>query len=149
MCAVADQETNNLSPNDKKTLSSMYILYGDPIPLNRPRYANGHVYDSQKACKLVAGINLKNQHGSRPLFSGILHLDIEFYMQAPVKQYKKMIGHYHCFKPDIDNLLKFVFDSATNVIIRDDCLISSVSAFKFYDKEPRTVIFIKELSHVR
>ena len=58
----------------------VYMIPGDPIPLQRPRHNVHRVYDAQKNQKLIIGINLRNQHGDRPLFQGPLLLNATFYM---------------------------------------------------------------------
>jgi Holliday junction resolvase RusA-like endonuclease len=131
-----------------KVKNGLYVLEGNPIALQRPRFA-GHVYDAQKQYKLIAGINLRNQRGNHPLFSGILHMDIQFFMKPPVKTFNKVVGNYHFYKPDIDNLIKMVLDYSNSVLYADDCIIASLNAVKRYDANPRTVIFIQEIDNGR
>ena len=138
----------NVFQDTKSTISvrnMLYVVEGDPIPLQRPRFS-GHVWDSQKQAKLLVGITLRNSHASHPLFEGILHVSLEFYMRPPVKKFDKMIGLYHCYKPDIDNLIKFYLDCASTVLFTDDCRIASLQAVKKYDAIPRTVIMIQKIN---
>jgi len=124
-----------------------YILLGDPIPLARARYGNKRVWDSQKELKLVSGLNLAQQHGKNRQFLGPLHIDAVFYMYMSqnLKKSIKVPGTYHYFKPDLDNLIKFICEICSNIAYNNDCIISSISAKKLYDSNPRTEINIKEL----
>jgi len=125
----------------------VYILEGSPIPLARARYTGRRVWDSQKHLKLVTGIALANQHGDHPLYAGPIHMEIDFFMPMPQdpRKRKKMDGNYHCYKPDIDNLIKFIADIANGILYNDDCIISSIISKKIYDEEPRTEITIREI----
>ena len=119
--------------NDKKK----YVLFGTPIPLQRPRYSPGKIWDSQKAAKITCSSQLEDQHGKSPLFSGPLHMSVTFYMPIPKTCAKKRIpttqNSYHSIKPDISNLLKFYEDIANGILYKDDACICSTHAEKRYD----------------
>jgi Holliday junction resolvase RusA-like endonuclease len=128
--------------------SAQYTISGPPIPLKRPRFGLGHVFDSQKREKYGAGLQLKSQHEYVLPFDGPLKLEVTFFMPMPKRLAKK--NHVdgsapHYIKPDIDNLLKFLLDAANNVIIKDDSLVSCVVANKIYSLCPRTELTITRL----
>ena len=124
-----------------------YVILGKPIPLARARHSNGHVYDSQTHEKLRAGLYLQNQHGNKPMFEGPIHFEIIFYFEPTKRKRLIMHGIPHIFKPDTSNLVKFYEDVATGILYKDDCIISSITARKLYDKgEARTEIIITELN---
>lgn len=129
--------------------SRTYILLGDPVPLARARMSPYRVYDSQKQIKLVAGINLRNQHNDEPLLQGPLLLDVTFTLAMPRswsrKKQGELVGSSHIFKPDLSNLLKFVEDIATGIIYNDDCIIAQVMAKKVYGPEPSTKFTLTQL----
>lgn len=117
----------------------IYVIKGDPIALARPRYNKRTVYDAQKNKKLVAGIELRNQHGSLPFLEGALHLDINFFLKIPTKsKHSCLDNRYHIYRPDLSNLLKFIEDIGTGIIYKDDSIICSINASKRYSVEPRT-----------
>jgi Holliday junction resolvase RusA-like endonuclease len=124
-----------------------YVIQGNPIPWARPRLSiNRNFYDSQKQKKQKAQIQLMNQH-TRPLFNIVdpLHLDIIFYMPIPNMSEKKKLehcGNYHYIRPDLDNLIKYVKDTATGILYNDDCVIASITSKKIYDTDPRTELCI-------
>lgn len=132
-----------------KTESEMkYIIEGSPVPLARARYGQRKVWDSQKELKLIAGINLKNQHGNNPLFIGPLHLTVFFFIEIPASRYRQRLSlKPHFYKPDLSNLLKFIEDIATGIIYHDDALIAHVTAYKLYDVKPRTEFTIEEMTN--
>ena len=121
----------------------VYIIKGDPIALARPRVGGKKVYDAQKHEKLVAGIDLRNQHGKRSFYSGPLHLRVVFYLKLPRDNHIQE-GDPHISKPDLSNLIKFIEDIGTGILYEDDKWISCIEAHKVYGKEPRTEFTIEE-----
>lgn len=115
-----------------------YIIKGEPIALLRPRMNSEQrrVYDSQRSLKQLVGIGLRSQHDDRPLLSGPLHLNITFYMTVPPHSKRKTL--HHCFKPDLDNLIKWICDISNGNLFVDDAGVSRITALKVYDDNPRT-----------
>ena len=126
----------------------LYILKGDPTPLNRPRFNSNSrkVWDSQKERKVVSSLDLKYQHGDRPLYEKALKIECIFYFRIPKTRKNKLKpGDIYYYKSDIDNLLKFIFDVGNKVLYTDDCLVAEVVAKKLYDDIPRTEMIITEI----
>jgi Holliday junction resolvase RusA-like endonuclease len=134
-----------------------FTIPGNPIPLARARINTKAFWDSnkkrmwdpQKELKLVTAITLQNQYEKIDPFSGPVHIDVIFYMPIPqskskIKQ-KELDGAYHCSRPDVSNLLKFIEDASQGVLYQDDCIIASVNIKKVYDQQPRTVFTIESL----
>ena len=120
----------------------VYVIKGDPIPLARARHVRNRIYDPQKTIKAIAAIDLASQHDKLPLLSGPLHLDAIFYMKAPesisAKRRALLYEQPHIYKPDLDNLIKFLCDISSGVIYHDDCIIASITTKKIYDENSRT-----------
>lgn len=129
----------------------LYIINGDPVALARAkiggRYAKRHMYDSQSTQKLVTGITLRNQHGDLPPYQGPLYLNVTFYIAIPPKNIRKFKPlQYHSSPSDLDNLIKYICDTCQSVdIFKNDCQIAKIDAVKYYDWQPRTEFYIKEL----
>jgi Holliday junction resolvase RusA-like endonuclease len=127
----------------------IYILKGDPAPLARPRFSGRHVWDSQQQQKIVAGLDIRYQHGLLPKFKGPVHLDMLFFMQIPKAKSRRkqdmLEGKFHYYRPDLDNLIKYIADVSTGVLFDDDCIISLITCKKLYDKNPRTEFSVMEL----
>ena len=125
-----------------------YIIPGNPIPLARPRIAQRGMWDDQKKQRIAFGLYIHRLHGNNPPYTGPLSLDITFYMKLPLSKRDRKaltIQDFHIFKPDIDNLIKFVCDACTGVLFTDDCIVSTIIATKRYDSEPRTEFTIRSL----
>lgn len=128
---------------------TIYVLPGTPTPLARPRFGkNARVYNSQRTEMLIHGLQIKEQHKGKPLYTGPLHVNATFYMKLPKmprEQQKRMEQHYHTSPCDLDNLIKKILDVCNGVLFEDDRIISSVFAQKVYDYNPRTEFNITEL----
>lgn len=129
-----------------------------PIPASRPRikrvgrksisYYN-EPYNSHK--KLLSKF-FDDWVGERekPLIaqgkSVIVH--ITFFIEIPksLSQKKKNLLKFksHVKKPDIDNLVKTVFDAMNGSVLADDSQVSTLIASKYYSDEPKIVVSICE-----
>jgi Holliday junction resolvase RusA-like endonuclease len=127
--------------------SKTYYLNDNPIPLARHRSTrSNHMYDPQVNAKLIHSITLRNQHNNLPLFQGPLKLEATFFMPIPVSRKKQDLNQKpHSFKPDLDNLVKFLCDVSNGILYKDDCQIYSISAIKQYALEPKTIFTLTEI----
>lgn len=107
-------------------------------------------YDPQAKLKESTKIQLRSQFNADVLTEA-LSVDIVFTMPIPASSSKKkkeqMKDQCHKVRPDIDNLLKYVFDCLNEVVISDDSIISFVSAKKIYG-EPGTTINISTIEQI-
>lgn len=121
-----------------------YTVPGDPTAIRRSRTARGRLYDSQKEFQLWMGITIKNQHDIDDLFEGPLHIFIRFFMPIPPGK-KRNPEQWHHSKPQLDQLIKILFDTCNTILFHDDSCISSINCAKLYDKNPRTEFVISQL----
>ena len=98
----------------------------------RPRAGrNGAIYTPQTSRDFERDFMAEiEKHGYRCL-EGPLKCEILFYYSRPKNSQDHAV--YRAKKPDIDNLIKAVFDSINGKLFRDDAQISMVSAAKLYD----------------
>ena len=97
-------------------------------------------------------------------FDGAVRVEVTFYIKAPqnvskkpserandkAKQlYSKYISRllWHVKKPDLDNLIKSLFDSISKseIVWTDDNIVCDLRAKKLYSPNPRIEIEIEEL----
>ena len=126
-----------------------FILYRDPIPLQRHRHLpGGHGgYSPQRKEIDSCRWELKMQHQGQELFYGPLALDIVFFMNLPESRIRRTrVEDYHQQKPDLSNLIKFVEDVANTILFPDDKQIALINACKIYGLEPKTEFTITELN---
>jgi Holliday junction resolvase RusA-like endonuclease len=123
-----------------ETRSKVYVIPGNPIPLARPRFANGHVYDCQSGEKRVVATNLRFMNNGE-LLEGPLEVSIKFFMPHKTKK----PGSWHSVRPDLDNMVKFYLDVAIGILYEDDKQIAKITAEKVYDTNSRTEITLTQI----
>lgn len=109
-----------------------FTVQGKPRTLKRHRDGKHGKYDPSAGDKLVFA-SLCNQHRPREPFAFPLHVYLQFHFQ----------NHQH--EPDIDNLIKFVFDALNGIFWKDDRYIERVTAVKVFNGDPRTEVVIMEV----
>lgn len=129
--------------NKKNSHIKTYVIQGDPVALARARFARGSVYDPQKNLKFITSLMLKNQHGDLDFHRGPLHLTVTFFMG--IARHTKRPYYHHIYRPDLDNLIKWINDISNNILFEDDCTVSKITATKVYDETPRTEFYFEVL----
>lgn len=129
--------------------SHIFSLSGIPIPLQRARFVNGHAWDCQKQEKLKSELELLKQFNKEPIYTGYLQVDLTFYMpmakRMSIENQILKEGKPHNYRPDVDNLAKYVLDICNKIIFDDDASVSTLIARKVYSISPRTEFIITEL----
>lgn len=145
-----EKQNDNSTPH---IISAPYTIPGKPIPLARPRFSRGKVYDPQEKIKEECTWYLLHQRSKNKFpypLTGPLELDVTFYMPIPKSISKKnktaLINTPHYIKPDLDNLIKFVLDCASGILYFDDKSIATITARKLYDTIPRTTFTLRPLN---
>lgn len=128
---------------------------GNPIPLMRTGIMRAGkktvVYDRQKNEKEMVQWQLKSQYKEKPLSCPLL-VDLTFRMyipksaSGPIRKDMLYGRVHHMRRPDIDNLVKFYFDTMNNIIFVDDSQVVTLYARKVYSSVPSTLIRIRPLN---
>ena len=133
-----------------------FTIPGNPRPQQRHRVAkNGRMYDPSSKDKKQTWLQIAKFRPKLP-FAGDISIKLIFYMERPKShfrtgKYKHLLKantpEWHSFKPDIDNLCKYVLDtiSGKHGMICDDSQICVLYTEKKYGI-PRTVVSIEEIS---
>jgi len=119
---------------------------GKPIAKNRPRFANGVVYDSQNKEKLKMKWDFADQFRSQGFLStleGPIIATVDIRHPIPKSWSKKrkvsvLTGNdkFVTTKPDIDNICKWYFDVLNQIAYNDDSQIVSLTSKKTYSNNP-------------
>ena len=132
-----------------------FTIPGNPKPQQRHRVArNGRMYDPSSKDKKQTWLQIALHCPKLPL-AGDISIKLVFYMARPKNHYrtgkykhllKDNTPYWHSFKPDIDNLCKYLFDliSGKHGFICDDSQICILQAEKKYGI-PRTRVTIEEI----
>jgi Holliday junction resolvase RusA-like endonuclease len=128
--------------------SYTYILKGEPDALVLRRTDDITGWNSHKERKLITEISLESQHNDRPLITGPITFDVNFYFAVPHSfraKIKAKHGDLHSVRPSLSLLLNFLEHSAEGILFSDSAIIVRASFAKLYDADPRTVLVITEL----
>lgn len=137
-------------------MDSKLIFWIDIAPIGAVRMTQRGKWVSDKAQRYLA---YKEQIAwqikarmrdlkTEPIMSACT-VKVIFHMPMPKswsdKKKMAMIGHYHTSKPDIDNLVKGLFDAANGIVWKDDSQVVEVKAEKGYRNEPGIWLEVIEL----
>jgi Holliday junction resolvase RusA-like endonuclease len=130
-------------------MSMEIIIPGIPVSKKRPRFfvRGKHVgaYNPQESEESKTMWHIaKAMNGQKPCANAVA-LDMTFYMPIPASLSQKkrealLIIPLHTKKPDIDNLIKHVLDSANGILFEDDRQICEITARKRYGAEAKTIV---------
>ena len=132
-----------------------FTIPGQPTPLKRHRVAkNGRMYDPSAKDKNQIWLQIAKYKPKYPL-SGDIMLKLVFTMPRPKKHFragkykhllKDGVSEFHSYKPDLDNLVKFVCDViGRGRFILDDRQICMLQAEKVYGFTGKTEVIIEEI----
>lgn len=135
-----------------------FIVEGEPKGKARPKAQNLgkyiHIYTPQKSLDYENYIrwSYSSQVKEPPYMMGeYLRATIRIYQAIPKSTSKKKAQAMRdglerpTKKPDIDNILKSIFDSLNNLAYKDDTQIIEVLATKYYSDTPRLEIELMEV----
>jgi Holliday junction resolvase RusA-like endonuclease len=122
---------------------------GKPVAWKRAGRSGSRYYDSQLNEKNLVRWYYKIAHNGILSASEPLSVDIQYHISPPkslsLQRALKLIGAFHSKKPDIDNLTKIIFDALNGVAWKDDSQIATLTAYKIYSEEEKTILTIKIL----
>jgi len=123
---------------------------GNPESWKSPQRCGNHYFSPNHKRKEEIKWQVKEQWTGNPIISPI-KIKASFDLPIPSSTSKKktfeMLNQaYHNKKPDLDNLLKLAIDSIKGIVIEDDNQVCQIEATKQYSKEPKTNLYIYDLS---
>lgn len=132
------------------------IIDGAPVAQGRPRAVRVgqgvRMYDPAKSrdYKKYVRLTARSQVPNKPLESPVSVL-IKVYREIPKSFSKKRRNQCEegllrpVTRPDADNYAKSIIDGLNGVIFKDDSQIVDLTVSKFYSKNPRVEVEIKEV----
>ena len=145
----------------------------EPKPQTRPRFSKFGTYEDpkMKAWRRQCSQLIEQEYDGQ-FFDGPIMVDVTFYMKTPLSvskkptpkaraktwdTFKKFMDErlWHAKIPDVDNLVKSLFDSISKagynkvdkkgIVWTDDSIVCDLRARKKYSPNPRIELEIKEL----
>ena len=133
--------------------SVAFIIPGPPVGKGRPRMAAGRMYTPAKTANyegLVAHEAAVAMAG-RPLLEGACSCSIQIVLPIPASWSKKkqaaaLAGEiYPTVKPDVDNVIKAIFDGMNGVVWKDDVQACDGQQTKRYGATPMVRVWVQEV----
>lgn len=139
-------------------LSVSFFVPGQPVGKGRPRAAKrgSHIqlYTPEKTASyesLVATAAHGAMRGAAPI-QGACHVEMDIRLMVPLswsarKRNQALDGQIlPTKKPDMDNVLKAVFDAINGIVWQDDVQVIQVQASKRYSAIPGVAVVIKPMT---
>ena len=129
-----------------------YLIPGNPVPLPRQRFTKaGRSYKPSKYLKVAQyhRVMLRCAHLGPPV-EGPVRVIVDFFHARPQRLKRKKDPAHAVRKPtrpDIDNLVKHVFDCMNDIVFFDDAQVVHLTASDNYcakGEQPYTTITITE-----
>lgn len=128
-----------------------FWLEGEPVAKARPRWSRGKIYTPSKTTKAENEIRKAYKEADGQEILGPVCVSMTFCLQTPKNWSKAKKGLAQLLellptkRPDLDNLVKTVFDALNGLAYEDDKQICELHAYKTYNETPRTCVRVREI----
>lgn len=121
-----------------------FVIPGTPVGKGRPRFARRgafvSTYTDSKTASYENLVKVKAEEAmrGRPLLEGPVAVDICLYVTAPAswsgKKISAALAHQirPTTKPDMDNVIKGIFDAMNEIVWKDDKQVCELKVVKIY-----------------
>jgi len=107
-------------------------------------------YLAFKVWQAMIQVACKQEWGNKPLIETAVEIHLVFIRSYPNNLPKREASRERRLKealvrkPDLDNIVKAAIDGIKGIILKDDTVVTKLSAEKRFGPEPMTMITIKE-----
>jgi Holliday junction resolvase RusA-like endonuclease len=134
----------------------MFTVYGEPVAKGRPRFSTrgkfpvAYTPEKTKTYETEVGMMAKAAMGASEALEGALEAFIYVTFPVPASYSKKRTEaclsdiEKHTKKPDLDNVVKLIFDGMNGIVFKDDSQITSIHATKVYGEVPKVEILVRQ-----
>jgi Holliday junction resolvase RusA-like endonuclease len=134
-----------------------FVIPGTPVGKGRPKFARRGsyvtTYTPEKTAIYENLVKVKAQEAmnGRPVIEGAVSVVVGLYVTPPAswsqkKQHAALAGEiFPTSKPDVDNVIKGIFDACNEIVWRDDKQACDVFVIKRYDQTARATVKVSEL----
>ncbi len=130
---------STLEPDPKVASHRVLRLQIEPVPKGRPRLGRSRVRTPAKTKRFERDLKalVLNEWKQEP-FHGPIFVSATFYVTKP----ETVTRSNCCVKPDLDNLIKALFDALNGIVWIDDSQVVSVVTQKYYAPRGEIVLGI-------
>lgn len=143
---------------EQQSAAIAFVIPGVPVAKGRPKFARrGNfvtTYTPEKTASYENLVKVKAEEAmnGRPMLEGAVAVVIWLYVTPPAswsqkKQRAAIDGAiFPTSKPDVDNVVKGIFDACNDIVWRDDKQACDVIVRKRYAATARATVQVKELA---
>lgn len=138
---------------EEKSAAVAFVVPGVPVGKGRPRFAKRgnfvSTYTPEKTASYENLVKVKAEEAmqGRPVIAGAVCVGIHLFVTPPAswsqkKQREAIAGNgiFPTSKPDVDNVIKGIFDAMNEIVWRDDKQVVDVVVSKRYCASARAVV---------
>jgi Holliday junction resolvase RusA-like endonuclease len=134
----------------------MFTVYGEPVAKGRPRFSTrgkfpvAYTPEKTKTYESEVGMMAKAAMGASEALEGALEAFIYVTFAVPASYSKKRTEaclsdlEKHTKRPDLDNVIKLIFDGMNGIVFKDDSQITSIHATKVYGEVPKVEVLVRQ-----
>lgn len=150
-------ETEGWRSMEKESATVAFVIPGTPVGKGRPKFARrGNfvtAYTPEKTASYENLVKVKAEQamGGRPMIEGPVEVSIRLIVTPPAswsqkKQREALEGRiFPTTKPDIDNVVKGIFDACNEIVWKDDKQAVDVRVVKRYGQVARASVEVRAL----
>ena len=123
-----------------------FTIPGEPVGKCRPRVTKWGTHNTEKTILYENLVKMCYQEQCGEYTENPIHAAVIIYYSIPKSTPKKniepmLMGSIKpCKKPDIDNIIKVIFDALNGIAYKDDTQIFEVHAIKRYGEQARVEV---------
>lgn len=134
-----------------------FVIPGTPVGKGRPKFARrgnftvAHTPEKTASYENLVKVKAEEAMGGRPVIEGAVSVGVRIFVTPPAswslkKQRAALAGEiFPTSKPDVDNVVKGIFDACNEIVWRDDKQACDVVITKRYDLTPRAIVEVRAL----
>lgn len=143
---------------EQQSAAIAFVIPGVPVAKGRPKFARRGAfvttYTPEKTASYENLVKVKAEEAmsGRQILEGAVAVVIWLYVTPPAswsqkKQREALAGSiFPTSKPDVDNVVKGIFDACNDIVWRDDKQACDVIVKKRYAETARATVQVRELA---
>lgn len=142
---------------EKESAAVAFVIPGTPVGKGRPKFARRGAftvaYTPEKTASYENLVKVKAEEAmtGKPVFDGAVEVSIRLFVTPPAswsqkRQREALAGAiFPTSKPDIDNVVKGIFDAMNEIVWKDDKQAVDVRVVKRYGQVARAAVEVRAL----
>lgn len=134
-----------------------FVIPGPPVGKGRPKFARrgkfvtAYTPDKTASYENLVKMSAAEAMNGQELIDGPVQVSVWLWVTPPaswsLKKQRDALGHliFPTTKPDIDNVIKGIFDAMNEIVWKDDKQVIDLAVFKRYGDSARASVTVRTL----